>query len=72
MTREQMAKGLFTAAMLSALALGATQALAQPHGSMAAANTCDAWDCLQTCIELGYDRGRCTYPGFGDCVCYNF
>jgi hypothetical protein len=67
----KIGRGLFGVAVLGALTLGATQALATPRPDAAVRNTCSFWDCYQSCLELWYDRGRCIgEPPYQACECY--
>ncbi|HEX2091895.1 MAG TPA: hypothetical protein VHG28_05800 [Longimicrobiaceae bacterium] len=59
--------GVFGAALLAALAFGATQAGASPSAPQRAERAC-AVDCNKLCIRGGHSGGYC-YDGY-DCHCY--
>lgn len=60
-------KGVFTAAVMASLGLGAVQALASPHAA-AASETC-ASRCDYNCRLAGWAGGVC---GWDTCICYEF
>ena len=64
----KIGRGLFGAALVGALGLGATQAVARPPAAAAAA-VCSGSRCTWDCLEQGFERGRCT--SFDECECYN-
>ncbi len=68
----KIGRGLFGVAVLSALGLGATQALAMPRMEMSAKRACVFSECQDFCVGLGYDAGRCMNRTSTDswCECY--
>lgn len=62
----KIGKGLFCVAVLSALSMGATQALSGTPVASAPALTCDATQCYRQCIQNGIRSGYCRD---GKCVC---
>ena len=62
----KIGRGLFGAAVLSALAVGATQAFAGSPAPTERALACDARECYRQCIANGIRSGYCSG---GECVC---
>ena len=60
-------RGVFAAAVMASLGLGAMQALAS-HRSAAASETC-ASRCDSSCRLAGWAGGVC---GWDTCICYEF
>jgi hypothetical protein len=67
MTRStKIGRGLFAAAVVSVLGLGAAQAFAGTPAPTGPAFACDAVLCYRQCIANGIRSGRCIG---GNCVC---
>ena len=71
-TIRKISQGVFGAAVLGALVVGTAQAVAQPTTTAGAENTCEFWECMNQCVAMGYDGGRCTDPRYTLpwCECY--
>lgn len=67
MKMRTTARALFAAAVLGALGVGATQALAGPQPDTAARRYCLSLQCKKGCVEGGFSNGRCIE---GNCECF--
>lgn len=63
----KMGRGLFGAAVLCALGLGANQALAAAPAPEARLS-CSAFQCHSKCVLAGYHWGECNQ--YGQCECW--